>query len=309
MNQDQPRRDDSRSVVSVSKNVSAQIRQFGFSHVSSLLPPDEVRNVHSQLVELLQRLSLCDSGGDQFLSRERHSTSQLQQLILEARKSAEGLRSLHKLTRNDNLISLMREILNDEVFLHPRKFLRIGLPHVHNPLGTTAHHQDYRYVQGALDTLTVWIPFADYQVQNGILSVASKSHLRGLVPISHQPGSAFEYVIEGVEPGSDITSVRAGDCIIFHSLTIHGAHPNLSSRVRLSIDCRFQRIHDQIAEPAMLAPFVCDPSVISNEPRSWSQDPWYSYPTALQQCEATDFRSVQLRGNSSFISAEETYAV
>jgi ectoine hydroxylase-related dioxygenase (phytanoyl-CoA dioxygenase family) len=34
--------------------------------------------------------------------------------------------------------------------------------------------------------------------------------------------------------------VNAGDVLIFHSLTVHAASPNLSDQMRLSIDCRFQ---------------------------------------------------------------------
>jgi ectoine hydroxylase-related dioxygenase (phytanoyl-CoA dioxygenase family) len=34
--------------------------------------------------------------------------------------------------------------------------------------------------------------------------------------------------------------VRAGDVLIFHSLTVHAASPNYSDRIRVSMDCRFQ---------------------------------------------------------------------
>ncbi len=34
--------------------------------------------------------------------------------------------------------------------------------------------------------------------------------------------------------------VNAGDVLIFHSLTVHAAAPNVSDRMRISLDCRFQ---------------------------------------------------------------------
>jgi ectoine hydroxylase-related dioxygenase (phytanoyl-CoA dioxygenase family) len=34
--------------------------------------------------------------------------------------------------------------------------------------------------------------------------------------------------------------VNAGDVLIFHSLTVHAGSPNLSDKLRLSLDCRFQ---------------------------------------------------------------------
>jgi ectoine hydroxylase-related dioxygenase (phytanoyl-CoA dioxygenase family) len=35
-------------------------------------------------------------------------------------------------------------------------------------------------------------------------------------------------------------AVNAGDLLIFHSLSIHAASPNLSNQMRVSMDCRFQ---------------------------------------------------------------------
>jgi len=34
--------------------------------------------------------------------------------------------------------------------------------------------------------------------------------------------------------------IYAGDVLMFHSLTVHAASPNLSDRMRISMDCRFQ---------------------------------------------------------------------
>ena len=34
--------------------------------------------------------------------------------------------------------------------------------------------------------------------------------------------------------------MRAGDVLIFHSLTVHAASRNVSNQLRISLDCRFQ---------------------------------------------------------------------
>ena len=46
--------------------------------------------------------------------------------------------------------------------------------------------------------------------------------------------------------------IGAGDVLIFHSLTVHAAAPNLSKQLRISIDCRFQD-YSRALNPANLA--------------------------------------------------------
>jgi ectoine hydroxylase-related dioxygenase (phytanoyl-CoA dioxygenase family) len=46
--------------------------------------------------------------------------------------------------------------------------------------------------------------------------------------------------------------IRAGDVLIFHSLTVHAASPNLSKRMRISLDCRFQD-YRRVLNPSNLA--------------------------------------------------------
>ena len=38
--------------------------------------------------------------------------------------------------------------------------------------------------------------------------------------------------------------MRVGDVLVFHSLTAHKGIENRSARLRMSIDCRFQRVRD-----------------------------------------------------------------
>jgi hypothetical protein len=46
--------------------------------------------------------------------------------------------------------------------------------------------------------------------------------------------------------------IAAGDVIIFHSLLVHRAGPNLSDRLRLSVDFRYQARHQPICPVCLL---------------------------------------------------------
>ena len=56
--------------------------------------------------------------------------------------------------------------------------------------------------------------------------------------------------------------MRAGDVLVFHSLTVHKGIPNRSDRLRMSIDCRFQRVRD---------PFNPDNANPDGQPLSWAE--------------------------------------
>ena len=59
---------------------------------------------------------------------------------------------------------------------------------------------------------------------------------------------------DGAATGGDWVGgqINAGDVLMFHSLTVHAGSPNLSNRLRISLDCRFQD-HARIFNPANLA--------------------------------------------------------
>jgi hypothetical protein len=56
--------------------------------------------------------------------------------------------------------------------------------------------------------------------------------------------------------------MRAGDVLVFHSLTVHKGIENRSARLRMSIDCRYQRVGD---------PFNPDNATPDGQPLGWEE--------------------------------------
>jgi hypothetical protein len=78
--------------------------------------------------------------------------------------------------------------------------------------------------------------------------------------------------------------MRAGDVLVFHSLTVHKGIENRSARLRMSMDCRYQRVRD---------PFNADNANPDGQPLSWEEvyAGWHSdthkyYWTRLDLTEA-----------------------
>jgi hypothetical protein len=106
---------------------------------------------------------------------------------------------------------------------------------------------------GDTECFTVWIPLHDCPVPVGPLRILEGSHRFGFQ--RHEDANLHVPEIpDGAAMGEQWVGgqINAGDVLIFHSLTVHAASPNVSNRLRISLDCRFQD-YARIFNPANLA--------------------------------------------------------
>ena len=105
---------------------------------------------------------------------------------------------------------------------------------------------------GDPECFTAWIALHDCPVEVGPLQVMEGSHRFGYQNHEdedlHVPEIPTGAAIGGEWVGGQI---NAGDVLIFHSLTVHAASPNVSQQLRISLDCRFQDCR-RVLNPANL---------------------------------------------------------
>ncbi|ACM31484.1 phytanoyl-CoA dioxygenase family protein (plasmid) [Agrobacterium tumefaciens] len=162
------------------------------------------------------------------------------------------LERFHSLPHHPRLKTVISDALGiDDLLPHPRPIGRLIFPMTPGRENfSTPAHQDYWALQGSPDTVTVWIPLHDCPVQNGALMVAEGTHRDGIYDYKLALGAG------GVEVSDPLTdrwrsgNFGAGDVLIFYTLTVHKASPNVTNRMRLSIDCRYQSAQDPISELA-----------------------------------------------------------
>ena len=83
----------------------------------------------------------------------------------------------------------------------------------------TPAHQDFLYIQGSTETVTAWMPLGDVPAALGGLMVQPGSHKAGFyLPFKHPGvgGNAVAYDADLPWAGTDY---KAGDVLLFHSLT------------------------------------------------------------------------------------------
>lgn len=162
-----------------------------------------------------------------------------------------NLAEFHALPHHPELKRVMKMLVGDRVLVHPKPIGRLIFPQCDK---LTVHaHQDYRFMGGDPECFTVWIPLHDCPVNVGPLRILENSHRFGI--IKHEDENLHVPEIREAEAmGSEWTGgqINAGDVLIFHSLTVHAAAPNLSRQMRISLDCRFQD-YRRVLNPANLA--------------------------------------------------------
>jgi ectoine hydroxylase-related dioxygenase (phytanoyl-CoA dioxygenase family) len=108
-------------------------------------------------------------------------------------------------------------------------------------------------MDGDAECFTVWIPLHDCPIDQGPLQILEGSHRFG-IQLHNKANLGVPEIPEGTALSGDWVGgqINAGDVLIFHSLTVHAASPNVSDRLRVSLDCRFQD-YRRALNPANLA--------------------------------------------------------
>ena len=166
------------------------------------------------------------------------------------------LENFHRSAHWDEVTSTVSKILGGEIMPHPQKVARIWFPKYTEH--TTPTHQDYVHFQGSFNTLTCWAPVGDCPLELGGLAVIPRSHRVQRVLEHHFSLGAGGLIVDETEhdeidPVWHSTDYECGDALFFPALTIHKALPNYTEdRLRLSLDNRYLKVGEEIAEHMLL---------------------------------------------------------
>ena len=158
------------------------------------------------------------------------------------------LEGFHRLAHSPAITRLMGALLDDKVLPHANKIARIMFPQSNQ--FKTPPHQDFVHIQGTTETYSCWVPLGECPRDLGGLAVKPRSHLQGVREYHLALGAGGMGVDNRELEGEWLTTdYQPGDALIFHSLTVHQAMPNLThDRIRLSADYRYQNPGQPILE-------------------------------------------------------------
>jgi hypothetical protein len=223
--------------MSLSIAEQAKFAEEGFLRVRDIVPLEFLQKCRSWVSSLLG----CD------VRQARPASSRVRTIARAMAASPE----VEAVVTAPAVVALVSQLLLDTVFLHPRWILRI-VGDCDGPYATPPH-QDYPFTQGAIDSLTCWIPLHDVGENSSHLLFLPGSHRKGLYILD----------LSRNHPLCDVTTLDTnswvsmpcaeGDLVIFHSLTVHATAAPIDHLTRVSIDVRFQSVNDVIS-PVELTP-------------------------------------------------------
>ncbi len=111
-------------------------------------------------------------------------------------------------------------------------------------------HQDFPYIQGSLNGVTLWLPLFDTDLRQGPPSWIKGSHKWGVLPVREEksPGSgAKSFSIANADEIAarhqfESASVKAGQALLFSTLLVHRSELNTTDRPRLNLQLRFDDV-------------------------------------------------------------------
>ncbi len=200
----------------------------GFVAYRDFFSQDEVTELRQKLAEYIELLVPVLPGTEAFFEDLEDPTSlkQLPRMSLHHRY-------FHQLSRDSRLSQLAQHLLQDEVVVKEvswfNKPARTGQ-------ATPAHQDGYYFNLTPNEALTLWIPLEPVDEENGCVNYVPGSHLRGVRPHGSSQVLGFSQTITDYSEADRATEVlvpaNPGDLLVHHSLTIHGAGPNISERRR-----------------------------------------------------------------------------
>lgn len=235
------------------RSMQASLHTMGYVLVRGLLPQADVRRVLSDVCDVIRRAGwlMPDADPLERIADLQAACGDPDPAFKQTYQQVFNLASLHALPHHPALRLAMEMIVGPRVLIHPKPIGRLIFPNC-DRLRVHAH-QDHRFMMGDPECFTGWIPLHDCGLDVGPLRIVEGSHHLGILAHEeenlHVPELPESATAQGTWAGGPIA---AGDVLIFHSLTVHAALPNLSRQMRISIDCRFQD-YARAIHPANLA--------------------------------------------------------
>ncbi len=161
-------------------------------------------------------------------------------------KQAQHLISLHRLSLDERIVSVLGDLGLDfpNVSTRPVMFFNAENLAKKEVYWKMAAHQDWRSMQGSLDSVVVWVPLVDVNKDLGALEVIPGSHKWGLLKAEMTEGYGK---LHGEVEETEILSVEVekGDALFFSSFLAHKSGTNVTDSIRWSCHFRYNNLRER----------------------------------------------------------------
>ena len=247
---------DSTPYLDDASRLSGNLEADGYLLIRGLLDTDLVARVKRDIMAILREHHIIEDNGaaEPLWSGGPQPTETEYMAVYE---KVVQLDSFNELAESQEIVATLERIIGEAVRVWKQRLFRIIYPTPDAPPApaNVGAHQDGAVKLGyrARIFYTCWLPLMEITDSLGGLALVPGSHRQGLLALggtvasSHKdPGNqgASGVRLEVPENSWASTQYQPGDVVFFTRQTIHRGLPNLSDRIRLSCDFRYQPLNE-----------------------------------------------------------------
>jgi ectoine hydroxylase-related dioxygenase (phytanoyl-CoA dioxygenase family) len=231
-------------------------KENGYLILNNFLPKQDIeivlrdaKNVFLRQFVEKQYVSQCtldDINEDKFNSFLYRMFDEDIECLSNCGKQAQHLISLHSLSLNTNIVQLLKQMRLKTPIISTRPVLYFNHPKLakQKVFHTVDAHQDWRSMQGSLNSVVIWIPLVDIKKELGALEILPKSHLDGLRTDHVENGFGMVSLSEEEKERIISVEINAGDVLLFSSFLIHQSGNNITNKPRWSCHFRYNDLDE-----------------------------------------------------------------
>ncbi len=234
-----------------------QYRERGFVLCRRFFAVEEIERIHAEAKEIfamqMRRHGLLPSGN---VSEAKFNAGMFQLFELDlptfisCGNQAQHLISLHRLSLDERIVTALKQLGLAFPNISTRPVLYFNHPRLAQKevYWRLALHQDWRSMQGSLDSVVVWLPLVNIDKSLGTLKVVPGSHRRGLLAAELVDGYGHiaPEIAGRIDPASLLTvEVDRGDALFFSTLLVHCSGSNVTESLRWSCHFRYNNLFEK----------------------------------------------------------------
>lgn len=161
-------------------------------------------------------------------------------------KQVQHLISLHRLSIDEQIEDVLRQLGLEFPCISTRPVLFFNSRYLakEEVYWKVFPHQDWRSMQGSLDSMIVWLPLRDIDVALGALEIVPRSHKLGLVNTEVVEGF-FGKLEEFTDDDFVPVPVSQGDALFMSAFLVHRSGNNVTETIRWSCHFRYNNLSEQ----------------------------------------------------------------
>jgi phytanoyl-CoA hydroxylase len=238
------------------ENLTERFYELGFVRSTGFLRKEDVERVRADAKWVFVKqmasqgfVTRTDPDEREFESGMSRYFSQDLAGFINCGKTCQHLISLHRLSLRDDIVAQLIALGVKKPNICTRPVLYFNSKHLAQSelYYKSPPHQDWRSMQGSLNSIVAWVPLVDVSQQLGALEIIPGSHLWGL---QESREDKWYRHIEGLRNDQyESVDVKAGDVLFFSAFLVHRSGDNVTDSIRWS--CHFR--YNDLEEPTFVS--------------------------------------------------------